>query len=52
MLSPIDLAAWAEIQDGLARAAEREWEAARMWEFYEKRRREIAGQIGGRHEGR
>lgn len=51
MLTHTDLAAWAEIQDGLARAAEREWEAARMWEFYEKRRREIAEQIGGRHEG-
>ena len=52
MLSATDLSAWAEIQDGLARAAEREWEAARLWEFYEKMRREIAGQIGGCREGR
>lgn len=51
MLAATDFAAWAEIQDGLARAAEREWEAERQWEFYEKRRREIAEQIGGRCEG-
>lgn len=48
MLTHADMAAWIEIQDGLARAAEREWEAARMWEFYEKRRRETAERIAGR----
>ena len=52
MLAATDFAAWAEIQDGLARAAEREWEARVMWEFYERRRQEIAEQIGGRREGR
>lgn len=52
MLTHADLSAWVEIQDGLARAAEREWEAARLREFYEKRRLGIDGQIGGPHEGR
>ena len=48
MLTHADLSAWMEIQDGLARAAEREWEAARQWEFYERRRREIADWIDGK----
>ena len=48
MLTHADLSAWVEIQDGLARAAEREWEAARRWDFYEKRRQEIADWIDGR----
>ena len=52
MLSHTDIVGWIEIQDGLARAAEREWEAARLWEHYERRRREIAEQIGGCREGR
>lgn len=47
MLAYADLAAWAEIQDGLARAAEREWQARVILEHYERRRREIAEQIGG-----
>ena len=47
MLGHADLSAWMEIQDGLARAAEREWEARVIWEHYERRRREIHEQIGG-----
>lgn len=47
MLSTADLSAWVEIQDGLDRAAEREWEAARLWGFYERRRKEIADEIAG-----
>lgn len=47
MLTATDMTAWVEIQDGLDRAAEREWEAARLWEFYERRRKEIADEIGG-----
>ena len=47
MLTHADLSAWVEIQDGLARAAEREWEARVMWEHYERRRREISDWIGG-----
>jgi len=47
MLTATDLSAWVEIQDGLARAAEREWEAARQWEFYERRRLEIDDWIAG-----
>lgn len=47
MLTNQDVAAWIEIQDGLARASEREFEARVMWEFYEKRRHEIARQIAG-----
>lgn len=45
MLTYADFAAWVEIQDGLARATEREFEARVMWEHYERRRREIARQI-------
>lgn len=52
MLTLTDLSDWVEIQDGLASAAEREWEAARQWEFYEKRRQEIAAEIGWCREGR
>ena len=52
MLTHADLSAWVEIQDGLSRAAERDWQARVQWEFYERRRREIAEQIGGCHEGR
>lgn len=52
MLTRADIDDWVEIQDGLARAAERDWQARVMWAFYERRRREIAGQIGGRLEGR
>ena len=48
MLTPGDMADWLEIQDGLARAAEREWEQRVMWEHYERRRREIYDQIGGK----
>lgn len=47
MLTHADLSAWVEIQDGLARAAEREGEAARLWEFYERRRVEIVEEIAG-----
>lgn len=47
MLTATDLSAWVEIQAGLARAAERDFEARVIWEFYEKRRREIADQIAG-----
>lgn len=48
MLTHTDLSDWAEIQDGLARAAEREFEARVIWEFYERRRREIADWIDGK----
>lgn len=47
MLTHADLSAWVEIQEGLARAADRDFEARMIWEFYEKRRREIADQIAG-----
>lgn len=52
MLTAADIAAWVGIQDGLARASEREFEARVQWAWYERRRAEIAEQIGGRHEGR
>ena len=48
MLTNADLAAWVEIQAGLARAAEREFEARVLWEHYERRREEISRQMGGR----
>ena len=48
MLTHADLSAWVEIQDGLSRAAEREWEARVIWEHYERRRREIADWIDGK----
>lgn len=44
MLTYADLAAWVEIQDGLARAAEREFEARVVREFYELRRAELMQQ--------
>ena len=52
MLTHADLSAWVEIQDGLARAAERDWQARVILEHYERRRQEIAEQTGWRHEGR
>ena len=48
MLTATDMTAWVEIQDGLDRAAEREWEAARLLEFCERRRKEIANFMQGR----
>ncbi len=51
MLAYADIAAWAEIQDGLDRAAERDWQARVISEHYERRRREITKQIGGCLEG-
>ena len=47
MLTAPDLAAWAEIQDGLARAAERDWQARGILEHYERRRRGSAPHNGG-----
>ena len=46
MLTHVDIAAWAEIQDGLARAAERDWQTRVIWAHYERRRREIADKTG------
>lgn len=47
MLTKADMAAWVEIQAGLAQAAERGFEARVLWEHYERRREEIRRQIGG-----
>lgn len=47
MLTNADMVAWVEIQAGLARAAEREFEAAVIWQHYERRRQAIYRQIGG-----
>lgn len=48
MLTRDDVDAWIEIQDGLARAAEREFEVRVMREFYERRREDLMRRPGSR----
>lgn len=48
MLTKADIAAWLEIQLGLAKEAERAWQAKVLQDWYDRRRREIYEQMGGR----